>query len=455
MKLRAWQKECIAHALLRFEKSPHYFCQATPAAGKTLLAAEIARRLLNQSKVDIVVCFSPSSQVVDSTQRAFEQTLGKSFDGKIGSQGIAVTYQSLGYQSPNFWRLFEDYNVFAIFDEIHHCSAGSDSMISNAWGQRVIQEVQDKAAFTLALSGTPWRSDEQAIALARYSHPDGRLIVDYQYSIQRAVAEKVCRKPSITLVDHDHVHLRDESNNEQSFSSLGQLLDSSDVTYEWLVTHEAVNKHLLLMANNQLNKGRELTPDAGALAVATSIAHAYRIESYLKELGESPVVVTTKTADANSAIDTFRKNRRRWIIAVGMIAEGTDIPRLQVCCYLSRIRTELYFRQVLGRVLRHRLKGDNSASLMLIAEPELVKFAERVDNDLPDHLSIINFQKLELPREDNVYSEGENGSCQREGGDEGGDSPETGFAELETVNPAKKLSMTFEGMFRHQLLELF
>ena len=126
-----------------------------------------------------------------------------------------------------------------------------------------------------------------------------------------------------------------------------------------------------------------------------------------------------------------------------MIAEGTDIPRLQVCCYLSRIRTELYFRQVLGRVLRHRLKGDNSASLLLIAEPELVKFAERVDNDLPDHLSIIGFQKLELPREDDAYSEGENDSCPRELSDEGGYSPETGFAELETVNPAKKLSTTF------------
>lgn len=455
MKLRTWQKECVAHALTRFDKYPHYFCQATPGAGKTLLSAEIARRLLNQSKIDIVVCFSPSSQVVDSTQRTFEQTLGKPFDGKIGSQGVAVTYQSLGHQPPSFWRLFEDYNVFAIFDEIHHCSAGSDSMISNAWGQRVIQEVQDKAAFTLALSGTPWRSDEQAIALARYSHPDGRLIVDYQYSIQRAVAEKVCRKPSITLVDHDQVHLRDEGSNEQRFSSLGHLLDSSDVTYEALVTHEVLNKHLLLLACNKLNKARESTPDAGALAVATSIGHAYQIEGYLKEIGERPLVVTTKTADANSVIDTFRKGRQRWVIAVGMIAEGTDIPRLQVCCYLSRIRTELYFRQVLGRVLRHRLKGDNSSNLLLIAEPELVKFAQRVDKDLPDHLGIIQFQKLELSTKDSSSLEGDDGYCPSTDSDEGIDFRETGFVEFEPVNPTKKLSMTFEGMFRHQLLELF
>ena len=41
-----------------------------------------------------------------------------------------------------------------------------------------------------------------------------------------------------------------------------------------------------------------------------------------------------------------------WIISVGMISEGTDIPRLQICCHLSLIRTELHYRQVLGRVLR-------------------------------------------------------------------------------------------------------
>jgi superfamily II DNA or RNA helicase len=130
--------------------------------------------------------------------------------------------------------LFERFRVFAIFDEIHHCSAGSDALIPNSWGQRVIQEVQDKAAFTLALSGTPWRSDEQAIALARYSDPDGRLVVDYQYSM-RAVAEQVCRKPEITLVDHNLVRLGKSGIAQKEYSSLRQLLKSSDITYEAFV----------------------------------------------------------------------------------------------------------------------------------------------------------------------------------------------------------------------------
>lgn len=46
--------------------------------------------------------------------------------------------------------------------------------------------------------------------------------------------------------------------------------------------------------------------------------------------------------DAQKIINAFRSSDCHWIVAVGMISGGTDIPRLQMCCYLSRIRTELH-----------------------------------------------------------------------------------------------------------------
>lgn len=73
-----------------------------------------------------------------------------------------------------------------------------------------------------------------------------------------------------------------------------------------------------------------------------------------------------------------------------MISEGTDIPRLQVCCYLSRIRTELHYRQVLGRVLRRTGESDDQAWLFMLAEPTLQGFAERIADDLPDDLAVLS-----------------------------------------------------------------
>src|SRR3546814_18870550 len=106
-------------------------------------------------------------------------------------------------------------------------------------------------------------------------------------------------------------------------------------------------------------------------------------------MGEEYRIVTNKTPDAQLVINGFRSSTCRWIVAVGMISEGTDIPRLQVCCYLSRIRTELHYLQVLGRVLRRKDESDDQAWLFMLAEPTLRRFAERIADDLPDDLAVL------------------------------------------------------------------
>jgi superfamily II DNA or RNA helicase len=67
-----------------------------------------------------------------------------------------------------------------------------------------------------------------------------------------------------------------------------------------------------------------------------------------------------------------------------MISEGTDIPRLQVCCHMSSVKTELYFRQVLGRILRVNDSMNQEAWLYTFAEESLIGFAERIEQDIPD-----------------------------------------------------------------------
>jgi hypothetical protein len=131
------------------------------------------------------------------------------------------------------------------------------------------------------------------------------------------------------------------------------------------------------------------------LVVATDIEHAHQIAQVLDARGEGCRIVTNKTPDAQQVINVFRHSACRWIIAVGMISEGTDIPRLQVCCYLSRIRTELHYRQVLGRVLRRTGESDDQAWLFMLAEPTLQCLAERVADDLPDDLAVLN--EVQMP----------------------------------------------------------
>jgi superfamily II DNA or RNA helicase len=395
--LRDWQRRCIDTALEHFLSTPHFFCQATPAAGKTRMAAELTCRLLEQDRVDLVLCFAPSCQVVEGFRSTFAAVLGKRLDGLLGAVGAAYTYQAMDYRDEGFWRLLDDYRVFVVFDEIHHC-AGHHPLLSNAWGQQILQRIQDRAAFTLALSGTPWRSDDRAIALARYSSPEGQLICDFRYGLKEAIADGVCRSPRIVLLDNQKVKLTEELETESTvrlFPSIAKLLGESPVTYEELLRHDEVIDQLLGLGCGKLDELRQIKTDAAGLVVATDIEHAQQIAQALEARGESCRVVTNRTADAQQVINDFRLSDCCWIVAVGMISEGTDIPRLQVCCYLSRIRTELHYRQVLGRVLRRMGELDDQAWLFMLAEPTLRSFAERIADDLPNDLAVLS--QVQMP----------------------------------------------------------
>lgn len=402
--LRDWQSSCITLALEHFALTRHFFCQATPGAGKTRMAAELTSRLLEQNRIDLVLCFAPSCQVVEGFRSTFSAVLGRRIDGQMGAVGAALTYQAMEHRGESFWQLFDNYRVLVVFDEIHHC-AGNDSLSSNAWGQQILHRIQGRAAFTLALSGTPWRSDERAIALARYSSPERHLVCDYRYGLRDAVVDGVCRSPRIVLLDNQSVKLMEElstGSTVRQFSSIAKLLDESPVTYEELLRHDDVIDQLLDLGCNQLSELRLTKPDAAGLVVATNVEHARQIAQALDEKGESCCVVTNKSPDAQQIINRFRHNACRWIVAVGMISEGTDIPRLQVCCYLSRIRTELHFRQVLGRVLRRTGESDDLAWLFMLAEPTLQGFAKRVAEDLPNDLAVLNKVHLPVPIPDSM-----------------------------------------------------
>lgn len=224
------------------------------------------------------------------------------------------------------------------------------------------------------------------------------MICDYCYGLKEAIADGVCRSPRIILLDNQNVKLTEglgQESNVRLFPNIGMLLDESPVTYDALVRHDEVIAKLLEQGSEKLNDLRQTKFDAAGLIVATDVEHAQRIAKVLETRGESFRVVTNQTPDAQQKINDFRKDDDRWIVAVGMISEGTDIPRLQVCCYLSRIRTELHYRQVLGRVLRRMGESDDKAWLFMLAEPTLRRLAQRIADDLPHDLAVLN--QIQIP----------------------------------------------------------
>ncbi|WP_299018276.1 DEAD/DEAH box helicase family protein [uncultured Photobacterium sp.] len=402
--LRHWQSQSVDAALSKYSDGQrHFLCLATPGAGKTVMAAEVAKRLLDNQMVDLVICFSPSTAVAAGIQSTFSWKLECSFNGGIGSIGGSYTYQNMLYLKDCFWSLLNRYRVLVVFDEIHHC-AGSSLEDANAWGAKILTKVQQHAAYTLALTGTPWRSDKTPIVLTSYTDEGGEILCDYVYGLGEAIRDSVCRLPKIVLVDSDRLTLS-ESGEKKLFESFSDLLRNSSTPYLSVISHHVAMKYVLGLGCNKLSQIRCHNSEAGGLIVAASVEHARQIQQMLiQDFNQTAVIVTYRDDEPLRKIDNYRHSSTQWIVSVGMISEGTDIPRLQVCCHLSSIKTELYFRQVLGRIMRITDSPNQDAWLYTLADEQLTGFAERINEDLPEGYSILDTsEELEMNIKGNVF----------------------------------------------------
>ena len=389
MKLRKWQQACVNKALNLYQTQNHFMCLATPGAGKTVMAAELAARLIETDAIDFVLCFSPSSEVNENIRATFTRRLKKRFDGLIGAIGSAYTYQSMPSLTPDFWQLLHSHNVLVIMDEVHHLK-GIELDNANAWGEEVLLNIQNKAKYTLALSGTPWRSDLAPIVLSRFTEPDNTIHCDFIYGLKQAITDGVCRQPNITLIDNEAIKLNTNAESE-IFTSITALLEGSSYSYRTLLKNQQITHYMLKQGVSKLKEIRKINPHAGGLIVASSIKHAKQLyQMLIADFKQTACMVTSKLKRPSHTINVFRESDIQWIVSVGMISEGTDIPRLQVCCHLSSIKTEMHYRQVLGRILRVTSSETQQAWLFTLAEANLTKFAYRIGQDLPEMSVIIN-----------------------------------------------------------------
>ncbi|HHA1898346.1 MULTISPECIES: DEAD/DEAH box helicase [Enterobacteriaceae] len=390
--LREWQKECSEAALEKYQSgSPHFLCLASPGAGKTVMAAEVARKMLELKLVDLILCFAPSSVVVASIESTFSHILQRNFNGGLGAIGAAYTYHSLMYFDKSFWKSLQMHRVLVIFDEIHHCS-GDSLDNANVWGGEILSQVQQCASYSLALTGTPWRTDSTPIVLSNYTDPDGEICCDYVYGLHEAIVDGVCRKPKIALINSNNL-VYSSKDNVQFFGSITDFLSETVASYQSIIWHPEAMKYVLEAGCKKLNEIRKVNSDAGGLVVASSVEHAYKLLNILeKEFDQTAIIVTYHDRDALAKIGYYRQSTTEWIVSVGMISEGTDIPRLQVCCHLSSVKTELYFRQVLGRILRVNQSENQEAWLFTMATNELTLFSNRLAEDLPEDYKVMQQQ---------------------------------------------------------------
>jgi superfamily II DNA or RNA helicase len=381
-KLRAWQSAALE---AYFSENPKDFLAvATPGAGKTTFALTVASELLSRRVVDRVTIVAPTEHLKTQWAEAAARAgipIDPSYSGKKGrtSQdyvGVAVTYAGVAVNPLAHRIRTERFKTLVILDEVHHAG---DAL---SWGDAV-REAFDPAQRRLALTGTPFRSDINPIPFVTYA-PDhegvGRSLADYTYGYAEALADHVVR-PVLFMAYSGEMQWRTRAGDEIS-ARLGEPL-TKDLTQQALRTAldpaGAWMPSVLAAADKRLTEVRRGVPDAGGLVIATDQDTARAYATVLREVtGKGAVVVLSDDDAASDRIEEFAAGSQRWMVAVRMVSEGVDVPRLAVGVYATSTSTPLFFAQAVGRFVRARRRGE-TASIFVPSVPVLLGLAAELE----------------------------------------------------------------------------
>ncbi|TDP92052.1 DEAD/DEAH box helicase [Labedaea rhizosphaerae] len=381
--LRAWQRRALTKYLAA--KPKDFLATATPGAGKTVFGLRIAAELLADRTVEAVTIVTPTEHLKHqwaASAAAAGIPIDANFRNTTGAtsrdyRGVAVTYAQVAAH-PTLHRVrTENRKTLVILDEIHH---GGDA---KSWGDAV-REAFTPAVRRLALTGTPFRSDDSPIPFVTYE-PDGNGFqcskADHTYGYSDALADGVVR-PVLFLAYSGEASWR-TSAGEEFTARLGEPLTAEQNARAWRTALDPTGEWMpavLAAADTRLTQLRNGgMPDAGGLVIASDqeSARAYAKLIYVAT-GHDPVVVLSDDPKASGRIGEFAESDDRWLVAVRMVSEGVDVPRLAVGVYATSASTPLYFAQAIGRFVRARRPGE-TASVFLPSVPNLLQLAAEME----------------------------------------------------------------------------
>ncbi|HZZ79737.1 MAG TPA: DEAD/DEAH box helicase family protein [Gemmataceae bacterium] len=425
---RKWQIECVKRFLeKRAEGATSFVLEACMGAGKSALAAWIAKVLLEggvgeeygfgddglTESVDHVLVLMPWRSIQGDAEKgmlgAFGQLMGLDSRDRFftykrqarqprpdGMDATITLYQEVCNQAAietlKMWKA-DGWTFALICDEIHHTNE-----IDSSWGDYV-EEIKNLAAFSVFMSGTFYRSDRNPISCIPtvLNEQNERMPVkDYRYTYPQGVKESVVR-PVTTREINATVLLKDR-NTEREYSVMldeTSAKELSEAKKQVLDPHGECVRHIIELAHTDLLKTRSKYPDAACLFVcrpgggenftredgggqAQEDRHVHAIAKQIEGLtGERPTVVTHRDADAAGKIAVFRRGNNPYLVAVNMVSEGCDIPRIRAVAFCRYTTSEMLFRQIVGRALRRQDGDDDTAAqIYLPSFPQLLAFGK-------------------------------------------------------------------------------
>lgn len=410
--LRAWQSAAVAKALrwlVEIRADRHFLINAAPGSGKTICASVIAKRLFELGEIERVIVIAPRAEVVRQWGDEYKFVTGRHMTKVTGADGdvsdfgldLCATWSAIESLQDAFQAVCQQHKTLIICDEHHHAA------VEAAWGDDANDAFHD-SKFVLILSGTPIRSDgRETVWLAfddegQIDHPEeGTFTLSYGEAVQLNYCRPITfhrheGRFSVKLSDNEEIAVSGTRETElepslKRVSGLQQALDYYRLvcTPKYLPDGttpdpESYQGTMLEWGIAKLDDLRDTMPEAGGLVIAPSIGVAEYMAELLERIdGEKPILVHSQMPNAEARISAYKNSNKRWIVSVAMISEGVDIKRLRLLIYLPNAKTELAFRQAMGRVVRSFGPDDYSRAYVVMPTLKILEeYARRVEKEM-------------------------------------------------------------------------
>lgn len=329
--LYPYQEEVLSGLMASFvSDAPKALFTMATGLGKTVVAGEFIRQLLDQGEVSRVLVIAHSTELVRQLEESLWRHLGKDTPTRLVAGGSSIgdthgvtvaLWQSLVGLLPSLASYEFD---LVVVDEAH-----------NALGSVYRQCVEQlKPKFLLGMTATPWRMDGQSLE-ALFGDPVAS--VSIVQGMKQGYLARVDYRLLADDIDWDRV---------PAISKKG--LGIRDL-----------NRRLFLPQRDEASVQAVIeqcahVPNPRIIVFAERIEHGQRIADLFN--AETPLraacVSGAPAVFVQRALMEFSTGKIQVIIAVDLLNEGIDVPEVNVIVFMRRTNSRRVFVQQLGRGLR-------------------------------------------------------------------------------------------------------
>lgn len=399
-QLRKWQSDVHTMIFSRhysgeYLQNSKFLCVAGVGSGKTSMAVTAFQRLQKLDFYDNAIFVSPQRSV----RNGFIETggrFGMQFTHIVDSHSRELYYEydglSITYAGLDSLEILKDLitkRTLIVLDEPHHLSLNENKGTISGWAHRA-ETLLNQAGYIILMTGTPFRTNEdEKILFAEYEEVVPGIEVlkyDYYYSYGQSVRDGITAECKFEFCYGSGAYKHKGKEYKFNLNRLSDKADEPKILKTLLEPDTDFAKGMINQAVRKLHEIRTPQNNYAGLIVCRDKHHAGQVSNYLfEQYGIVASLIIDDEGDSLQEIEDFKTSTRKFAVAVRQVSEGTDIPRLKVCCYLSNWRTLTFFVQVFGRIVRQTMPGVKEYAYMFIpAIDSFKRHVALVEKDITD-----------------------------------------------------------------------